>query len=94
MVLITEETVPTTFKMKLYRAEDLSGFPLKIDVENPANRAKFTISYSNVSLEPPDAKLFERPAKCDGPILKPLNPETKPAKPAAKAPPKPAPKPE
>jgi len=94
VVLITEEPTPTTFKMKLHRAEDLSGFPLKIDVENPMNRAKFTITYSNVSLEPPEARLFERPAKCDSSILKPLNPESKPAKPAAKAPPKPASKPE
>jgi hypothetical protein len=97
VVLITEEPTPTTFKMKLYRAEDLSGFPLKIDVENPMNRAKFTITYSNVSLEPPDPKLFERPAKCNSPILTPLTQpgsKPKPAKPAAKAPPKPVPKPE
>ncbi len=94
VVLITEELTPITFKMKLYRAEDLSGFPLRIDVENPMNRAKFTINYSNVSLDPPDAKLFERPAKCDSPILKPVNPESKPVKPAAKAAPKSAPKPE
>ena len=95
MVLITEELTPITFKMKLYRAEDLNGFPLKIDVENPMNHAKFTITYSDVSLEPPDAKLFERPAKCNSPILKPLTQtESKPAKPAAKAPPKAAPKPE
>jgi outer membrane lipoprotein-sorting protein len=94
LVLITKETVPTTFKMKLYRAEDLNGFPLRIDVENPMNHAKFTINYSDVSMEPPDAKLFERPAKCNSPTLKPLNPELKPAKPPAKAPSKPAPKPE
>ena len=94
MVLISQDPIPTTFKMKFYRAEDLSGFPLKIDVENPMNRTKFTINYSNVSLEPPDAKLFERPAKCDRPILKPLTPAAKPAKPAAKTPPKPTPKPE
>ena len=97
MTLISEDPIPTTFKMKLYRAEDLSGFPLKIDVENPANRAKFMITYSNVSLEPPDAKLFERPAKCDRPILKPLTEpgsKAKPTKPAAEAPPKPASKPE
>ena len=85
-MLISQDPIPTTFKMKLYRAKDLSGFPLKIDVENPMTRAKFTITYSDVSLEPPDAKLFERPAKCDSPILKPLTqPESKPkpAKPAA-----------
>src|SRR6266478_1270205 len=91
VVLITEESFPTTFKMKLYRAEDLSGFPIKIDVENPMNRTKFTINYSNVSLEPPDAKVFEHPAKCDSPVLKPLTQpgsKPKPATPAAKTPPK------
>jgi len=96
-VLISEDPVPTTFKMKLYRAEDLSGFPLRIDVENPLNHAKFSIHYSGVSLEPPDPKLFERPAKCNGPVLTPLTqPKSKPktAKPAVKAPPKPTPKPE
>ncbi|MFY9560313.1 MAG: hypothetical protein WAQ52_08785, partial [Terriglobales bacterium] len=81
-----------------YEAEDLNGFPLKIDVENPATHAKFTINYSGVSLEPPDAKLFERPAKCAvDPYLKlPDDKKAKPkaAKPAAKAPPKPAPKPD
>jgi hypothetical protein len=96
-LLSYEDPAHTTFKMKLYRAEDLSGFPLRIDVENPMNHAKFTINYSNVSLEPPDSKLFERPAKCDSSILTPLTQpgsKPKPAKPAAKAPPKPAPKPE
>lgn len=92
--LISEDPIPTTFKMKLYRAEDLSGFPLKIDVENPMNHAKFTINYSDVSLEPPDAKLFEHPAKCDSPMKVLTQTELKPAKPAAKAAPKAAPKPE
>ncbi len=98
MVLISyEDPAHTTFKMRLYRAEDLNGFPLRIDVENPMNHAKFTINYSSVSLEPPDAKLFEHPAKCDSPVLTPLTqPESKPkpAQPAAKAPAKPAPKPQ
>ena len=93
MVLVSEGLM-STFKMKLYEAEDLSGFPLKIEVENPMNRAKFTINYSNVSLEPPDPKLFEHPAKCDSPMKVLTQTESKPAKPAAKAPPKPAPKPE
>jgi hypothetical protein len=96
MVLISEDPTHTTFKMKLCRAEDLSGFPLRIDVENAMNHNKFTINYSNVSLEAPDPKLFEHPAKCDNPmkILTPLGSKPKPANPAKKAPPKPAPKPE
>ncbi|MFY9560219.1 MAG: hypothetical protein WAQ52_08300, partial [Terriglobales bacterium] len=59
MVLVSEGPMNPMYKMKLYEAEDLNGFPLKIDVENPATHAKFTINYSGVSLEPPDAKLFE-----------------------------------
>jgi hypothetical protein len=67
------------------------------DVDNETNHKKFTISYSNVSLEPPDPKLFERPARCNSPAMNPLGPKEakpKPAKPAAKAPPKPASKPQ
>jgi hypothetical protein len=95
MVLVSEGLM-STFKMKLYEAEDLSGFPLKIEVENPMNHAKFTINYSSVSLEPPDAKLFEHPVKCGDSLagMHPMQAKPKATKPAAKAPPKPAPKPE
>ena len=93
IVVVSDQPVRTTFNMKLYEAEDLKGFPIKIDVENTGNKAKFTMNYSDVSLEPPDAKLFERPAKCDSLEMKPAG-QQKPAKPAAKAPPKAAPKPE
>lgn len=54
---------PIIIKMKLWEAEDLEGFPVQIEVE-PANFPKFTINYSNVSLAPPDRKLFQRPPSC------------------------------
>ncbi len=91
MVLVSEGPMSPTFKMKLYEAEDLNGFPVKIDVENPLNKAKFNISYSNVSLEPPNPKLFEPPAKCDVSQAMQTGPgkaKPKPAKPAAKPAPK------
>jgi hypothetical protein len=95
-VLVAEGAVPTTFKMKLYEAEDLKGFPIRIDSENLSSRNKVTFNYSNVSLEPPDPKLFEHPTKCDKPMTILTQPESKPkpAKPAVKAPSKPAPRPE
>jgi len=97
VVLAAPGPIPMTFKMKLYRAEDLNGFPMRIDVENLTNKSQFTINYSNVSLEPPDPKLFEPPARCAESALFKTGPQKakpKTAQPAAKAPAKPAPKPE
>ncbi len=96
MVLLAEGPVPMHFKMKLYQAEDLNGFPMKINVENVTNGSKYTINYSNVSMQLPDPKLFEHPAKCNGSPVPIPNQEAspKPTKPAVKAPPKPARKPQ
>ncbi len=58
-----KDGLPTVIKMKLWEAEDLEGFPIQIEVE-PTNLPKFTINYSNVSLAPPDPKLFQRPPSC------------------------------
>jgi hypothetical protein len=55
---------PLVVKMKLLEAKDLNGFPIRIDVD-AGPYGKFTSSYTNVSLEPPDPKLFVHPAKCD-----------------------------
>jgi hypothetical protein len=43
-------------------AEDLQGFPVKIEVAHSART--MTVSYKDVSVESPDAKLFMLPAKC------------------------------
>jgi hypothetical protein len=53
---------PVVIKMTLWEAEDLDGFPVKIEAE--ANGRQMSIAYRNVSLKPPDTKLFRRPAKC------------------------------
>ena len=55
---------PVTMDMRLWEAEDLKGFPIKIEVHNSITNKTLTISYSDVSLQPPDRKLFARPEKC------------------------------
>ena len=53
--------------MKLWEAEDLRGFPVKIEAE-VNGRPLRPLHYSDVSFEPPDPKLFHHPAKCtEGP---------------------------
>jgi hypothetical protein len=54
---------PIVIQMKLWEAEDLKGFPVKIEVDTGHDR-KFTVNYSNVSLTPPDPALFKSPARC------------------------------
>lgn len=72
-------------KAKLWEADDLKGFPVKIEIQ-PVGRAKFTLSYTDVSVGPPDPKLFQLPALC---TQKKKAPATAPA---SKSPAKPAPK--
>ncbi|MFY9560218.1 MAG: hypothetical protein WAQ52_08295 [Terriglobales bacterium] len=83
LALVMEGPVAIALKMKLYEAEDLKGFPIRIVSENMTSRNKVTFNYSNVSLEPPDPKLFERPAKCEN-----ANPHLIPKSDAKKASPK------
>jgi hypothetical protein len=68
VILTPNDGRPIVIKMKLWKAEDLDGFPIQVEVE-PAAMPKFTIRYTNVSLQPPDPKLFERPPNCNaGPL--------------------------
>jgi hypothetical protein len=50
-------------KVTMWRAEDLNGFPIRMDIDPPATK-KLTLYYTNVSLERPDPELFRRPAFC------------------------------
>ena len=50
-------------KVKMWEAEDLQGFPVRMEINPPATKL-FNLYYSNVSLERPDPKLFQVPAKC------------------------------
>ena len=60
----TPENFPNlSAKMTLWKADDLHGFPVKIEVVHSSRT--LTVSYKDVSLETPDAKLFQLPAKCE-----------------------------
>ncbi len=48
---------------KIWRAEDLQGFPVRIDV-GPAGGNVSTFLYSDAQLGSPDPKLFQLPPKC------------------------------
>jgi hypothetical protein len=54
-----------TIKMKVWEAEDLSGFPVKTEID-VGNERKFTVSYTNVRLVRPDPALFKVPPDCMG----------------------------
>lgn len=61
---------PFVVKMKLWKAEDLGHFPIKIEVEPSGvgvNKAsKLSLTYTNVNLDKPDPALFKHPVKCTG----------------------------
>jgi hypothetical protein len=54
----------SAMKMRLWAADDLNGFPVKIEVEAPGGRI-ITIAYKDVKIGPPDPAVFKHPAKCD-----------------------------
>jgi hypothetical protein len=70
LTLARKKPAPSTIKMKVWEAVDLQGFPLKIEVNNIQTGRQYSITYTDVSLEPPDANLFDHPTKCDS-ISKP-----------------------
>jgi hypothetical protein len=73
-------------KAKLWEAEDLKGFPIQMEIAGAM--PKFTMNYTDVSLEPPDPKLFRLPALCHAGVQK-----KKPPAPTSKAPTQASPKP-
>jgi hypothetical protein len=58
-------TSPTGAEMhvKFWEADDLKGFPVKIEVTNAGKL--ITITYKDVKLAPPDPALFKLPAHCE-----------------------------
>ena len=76
-------------KVKMWEAEDLKGFPLRMEINPPATKIT-NLYYSNVSLDPPDPKLFQLPAKCmrakEAIVLKPAPSGSKTAKPKTSTP--------
>jgi hypothetical protein len=93
----TQEGAESIFvKMKLWEAQDLDGFPIKIDVLPYVRKKPFTFHFSDVSMEAPDAALFKKPANClkvSTSAADSTEKKGKTAKPAAKPADKPAQKP-
>jgi hypothetical protein len=65
-----------TLKMRFWEAEDLQGFPIKVQVISSFGHDKF-IRYKDVVLAPPDAALFKHSLHCD--TIAPKNLPTIPA---------------
>ncbi len=61
ITITTEHGRP--MKMKLWEATDLSGFPVKVEVQRLSG-APVTIIYKDVKIGKPDAALFQHPAMC------------------------------
>jgi hypothetical protein len=85
---VRSKSAASTIKMKLWEAEDLNGFPVKIEVNNVERGRQYSIIYTDVSLAPPDAAVFQHPTKCDS-VSKPQTKKArrstrKPANAAAK----------
>jgi hypothetical protein len=72
-------------KAKLWEAEDMKGFPIQMEIAG--SMPKFTLNYADVSLEPPDPKLFRLPAICHAGVQKKKPPEST-SKPPTQAAPK------
>jgi len=49
-------------KMKVWEADDLKGFPIKIETQS--SRGPVTMEYKDVSFNEPDASLFTHPENC------------------------------
>ena len=49
-------------KMKVWEAQDLHGFPLKVEMQT--DHGLITTEYKNVSLAEPDTSLFVHPDNC------------------------------
>jgi hypothetical protein len=83
-------TAPTRgaspLKMKFWEAEDLQGFPIKIEYVRPGGN-DITVRYKNVVLGPQDPTLFIHPNSCISLGKKPSSkPSPKSKKPAAATP--------
>ncbi len=71
---ISAAKLPAPVRIRLWEAEDLQGFPIKI--ETMAHRV---IHYRNVVLGPQDPTLFIVPNECQ--VFDPDNPDGEPSKP-------------
>jgi hypothetical protein len=79
-VTISTPKRPELIKLRLWEAEDLQGFPVKVEFR----RVHLVIHYKNVVLGPQDPTLFIYPKDCEGPPKGPGTITTKPGKGAKK----------
>jgi hypothetical protein len=85
-VTITGPDLQKPLKLKLWEAEDLKGFPIKIESVHSNGHNK-TIRYSNVVVGPQDRTLFFHPKSCQAPVQGPMRKVPAPrSKPQAAAP--------
>jgi hypothetical protein len=63
-ITITSVKFPHPLKLRLWEAEDLQGFPIKI--ETRTNAVHHSMQYKNVVLGPQDPTLFIYPDQCQG----------------------------
>jgi hypothetical protein len=82
----SKEDRPIVVKMKLWEAEDLKGFPVKIEITSSTRT--ITVTYKDVNLDPPDPSLFKLPAKCPDFQANVKIGSPKPAAKSSKTPPK------
>ncbi|MBZ5665981.1 MAG: hypothetical protein LAO30_15370 [Acidobacteriia bacterium] len=82
-VTVSSGDLTLPIKLKLWEAEDLHGFPIKVQVLNGGGRS--IIQYKDVVVGPVDPSLFIRPKRCAGRLPQP--PAKKPAKKKQTSPP-------
>jgi hypothetical protein len=89
-VTISSPKMPRALKLRFWEAEDLQGFPVKVELQRVTGENR-VIRYRNVVVGPQDPTLFIHPRHCDSfggavPLTSPKAPpaaHTKPAAPSA-----------
>jgi hypothetical protein len=83
-VTITSRELMKPMVLRFWEAEDLQGFPIKVEVVRGG--VPGAIAYKDVVLGPQDAKLFEHPKECKGTVPQfPAKKSSAPKKPKAPA---------
>jgi hypothetical protein len=81
-VTVSSGDLALPIKLKFWEAEDLQGFPIKVQILSGGGRG--TIQYKNVVLGPADPTLFIRPKKCGHGLPQPPKKESVPKKKAVR----------
>jgi hypothetical protein len=88
-VTVASPQLPVPLKMRFWEAEDLQGFPIKIEFLNSGGRDPI-VRYKNVVLGSQDPTLFIHPSSCEplmgSPPTKKRNPSPADKKPVATSP--------